>query len=254
MPVAVRVISSRRPSITVRIVPSSVFSATLPVKPSVTTTSAAFASRSRPSVLPREVEGALGQERVRLERELVPLLRLLADREQAHLGVREAEDLLGEDRAHVGELEQVLGAGVGVGAAVEQHRRAVARRDRHGDRRAHHAREAADLEQAGGEHRAGVAGRDHRVGPPLGDRAAGCDERAVRLRAHGLGRLLVHRDHLLGDDELEPARVERRGAVEHRDDPVRRRLERAGDDLVRAAVAAHGVDGNPDGHGLRGWC
>ena len=63
--------------------------------------------------------------------------------------------------------------------------------------------------------------------PSLGDRAARGDQRAVRLRANRLGGLLVHRDHLLGDDVLEPARVERGRAEEDRDDPVRRGLERA---------------------------
>src|SRR5581483_10664074 len=72
---------------------------------------------------------------MRLERELVALLGLLADRQQPHLGARQAEDLLGEDRAHVAELEQVLGARVRVRAAVEEHRRTVPRRDRDRDRR-----------------------------------------------------------------------------------------------------------------------
>src|SRR5215218_722291 len=46
--------ASRTASATARAVPSIVFSATLPVKPSVTTTSAIPASRSRPSRLPRK--------------------------------------------------------------------------------------------------------------------------------------------------------------------------------------------------------
>ena len=55
-PRGVAVISSRSASSSVLIVPSSSFSATLPVKPSQTTTSAAPRSRSRLSALPREVE------------------------------------------------------------------------------------------------------------------------------------------------------------------------------------------------------
>ena len=63
------------------------------------------------------------------------------------------------------ELEQVLGAGVGVRTGVEQHG--------DGPRVAgigtaiagpHHARDPAQMQQPGGEHRAGVAGRDDRVG------------------------------------------------------------------------------------------
>ncbi len=82
---------------------------------------------------------------------------------------------------------------------------------------------------------------------PLPDRAAGGDERAVRFRADGFRGLVVHRDHLLGGDVLEPACVERGRAVENRDDPVGGSCERAGDDLIRAAVAAHGVDGDSGG-------
>ena len=37
--------------------------------------------------------GGLAQQRVRLDRQLVALLGLLADREQPHLGVGDAEDL-----------------------------------------------------------------------------------------------------------------------------------------------------------------
>ena len=51
------------------IVPSSSFSAMLPVKPSVTTTSAAPRSRSRLSALPAKlIAGVVAQQRVRLER------------------------------------------------------------------------------------------------------------------------------------------------------------------------------------------
>ena len=229
---AVAVISSRSASRRFLIVPSSSFSATLPVKPSVTTTSAAPASRSRPSVLPSKLRSLGGEQLVRLERQLVALLRLLADREQAHLRVRERRGSPPRRRRPCAELEQVLGAGVGVRAGVEQHRRAATRRNRHGDRRTADAGQPAELEQARREHRAGVPGRDDGVGLVLRRRPARGDERAVRLRAHRLGRLLVHRDHVGRLDELEPVRVERRRADDDRDDPSRRR-QRAGDDLLR---------------------
>ena len=76
-----------------------------------------------------------GQQLVSLERELVPLLGLLADREQAHLGPGHVEHLLGEDGPHVGELEQVLGAGIRVRPGVDEHRRTMLRRDHDRDRR-----------------------------------------------------------------------------------------------------------------------
>ena len=51
------------------------------------------------------------------------------------------------------------------------------------------------------------------------------------------------------DDVLEPAGLERCPAVQDRRDRVGRGVERAGDNLLRAAIAAHGVDGNPDSQG-----
>src|SRR5213596_2489260 len=51
-----------------------------------------------------EVEVALREQGVRLERELVALLGLLADREQPDLRIVDLEHLVGEDRAHLGEL------------------------------------------------------------------------------------------------------------------------------------------------------
>ena len=109
------------------------------------------------------------------------------------------------------------------------------------------------MEEPRGERRARVPGGDDRIRLAVSDRAAREDERAVRLRAHGLDRLLVHRDRLCRLDELEALRVEPLRPVEDRLERVRGGLERARDDLVGPAVAAHGVDGDADGvsHGLR---
>ena len=74
-----------------RSAPSRAFSATLPVKPSVTMTSASPVSRSRPSTLPtKRTPGARGEQRVGLLDEGVPLGLLLADREQRDAGSADA--------------------------------------------------------------------------------------------------------------------------------------------------------------------
>ena len=59
---------------------------------------------------------------VRLEGELIALLSLLTDREQPHGRLGHLEDVMGEERAHVGELRQMLGAGVRVRTRVDEHR------------------------------------------------------------------------------------------------------------------------------------
>ncbi len=231
------------------IVPSSSFSAMLPVKPSVTTTSAAPRRRSRLSALPWKFRLlVVAEELVRLERQLVPFLVLLADREQADLGVPHVEDLLAEDGAHVGELEQVLGPRVGVRAGVEEDARAVARRDRDGDRGPHHAGQPPEVEQPGREHRAGVPGGHDRVGVVLRDRAHRGDEARVRLRPHRLGRLVGHLDHLGRLDERQALRVETRRAVENDVDPAGGSVERAEDHLAGRVVATERVDRDA-GHG-----
>ena len=99
------------------------------------------------------------------------------------------------------------------------------------------------------EHRAGVPRGDDGVGVAGADGAARCDEARVRLRAHRVGRLLVHRDLLGRRDELEALGVEGRRAEEDDVDALARRFERARDHLDRAAVAAQGIDGYPGHYG-----
>ena len=104
-----------------------------------------------------------------------------------------------------------------------------------------------DLEQRRRQHRARVPRRDDCRRVAAADRPARGHERAVRLAAHGLRRLLVHLDDLRRLDELEPRRVDRRRAEEHRLNGVRARVERTRNDLVRRTVAAERVDGHADG-------
>ena len=91
-----------------------------------------------------------------------------------------------------------------------------------GDRRPVDLREAPDVEERGGEHRARVPGGDDCVRVAVAHGAARGDERAVGLRAHCLDRLLVHLDRVCGLHELEALRVEAGGAEEDRLNRARR--------------------------------
>ena len=233
------------------IVPSSSFSAMLPVKPSVTTTSETPESRSRLSALPAKLQPpVLAEEPVRLDRQLVALLVLLADREQAHLRPVHVEELFAEHGAHVGELDEVLGPPVGIRARVEQDARAPARRKGNGDRRPQHTGQAAQVQESGGEHRAGVAGGDRRVGRAVGDCPDAGDQARVRLGTDRLGRLLGHLDHLGRLDQRQAVGVQPGRAEERHLDPVGGSRERAEDHLAGRIVATECVDGDA-GHGLR---
>ncbi len=187
-----------------------------------------------------------------VERQLVPLLGLLADREQAHPGPLDAEHLLGEDRAHVTELEQMLGSGLGVGAGIDQDGRPVLGGDHDRDPGPVDDRQAPHVQQARCEHGARVPGRDDGVGIAVTDRADGAHERGVRLEAHRLGRLVVHLDHLARDDVLETVRVEVGRAEDDGLDAVPRGDDGAGDDLLRGMVAPEGVHSDPAAHSTYG--
>ena len=222
------------------------------MKPSQTTTSAHLVQEVAPLDVADEAEAARLQGRSGLAYEAVPLLRLLSDGQERDLGILDAHDLVREDRAHVRELEEVLGPGVGVRACVDEDRRAADRRQRDRDRRAVHVGQPADLEQARGQRRPGVPRRDDSVGGSVADCPARAEERALPLLPHRLRRLLVHRHDLVGMDDLEVTgeRLQKRARpVEDGRDLRRRGLERAGDDLLGRPIAAHRVDGDPDRRG-----
>ena len=83
-------IASRIAPPTVFDVPSITFSAMLPVKPSVTTTSADAAGRSKPSTLPTKFSEPALQALARRQHVRRALARLLPDREQPHAGPLDA--------------------------------------------------------------------------------------------------------------------------------------------------------------------
>src|SRR5207248_9421608 len=87
------------------------------------------------------------QQRMRLEHELVSLLRLFADREQPDLRFRNAKKLGAQNRAHMRELKEVLGASVGVRPRVDEDVRPLASRKDDGNRGSLHATPPADVQE-----------------------------------------------------------------------------------------------------------
>ena len=102
-----RVSSSRRSSTIDSASVSLAFRTTLPVKPSMTITSALPVNRSCPSTLPMKLRRRALQDLVDFLGELVPLGLLLAHAHEADAGVRRAEDVAGEGAAHDRELLEV---------------------------------------------------------------------------------------------------------------------------------------------------
>ena len=67
--------------------------------------------------------------------------------------------------------------------------------------------------------------------------------------ARRVGGLLVHRDDVVGMNDLEALGDRLEFVVpaeQHRFDAVRGRRKRTRDDLLRGSIAAHRVDGDPD--------
>ena len=159
-------------------------------------------------------------------------------------GSRKVEDLLGEDDPHVGELDEMLGARVGVRPRVDQHGRPLLRGDHDRDPGAEDAREAPHVEKGRSEDGTGVSRRHDRRRLAFPDRADGANERRVGLGPHRLGGLLLHGDLLGRGHELQPVGVERPRPEEHGLDRGRGGLDGARDHLVRSVVAAECVDGD----------
>ena len=101
----------------------------------------------------------------------VPFVGSVPLDEQRDARALEPDHRLHERRAHVRELDEVLGPHLDVGAAVEQQERPPGDRHEHRQRRAVHAAGALDVEQPRGERGAGRAARHERVGAAVGDRA-----------------------------------------------------------------------------------
>ena len=101
--------------------PSLIFSATLPVKPSQTITSATPEYTSRPSTLPMKLRLTL-QQLVRLANEVVPLVSSSPIESSPTRGCS-TPSATGVDSAHGRELQQVLRPALDIRAGIEQHRR-----------------------------------------------------------------------------------------------------------------------------------
>ncbi len=141
-------------------VPSSTFSAMLPVRPSVTTMSARPVTRSPPSTLPTnsngsaDEAGALAQLAPGLDDQRAAARVLLAVGEQPHARARHAEHDARQRGAHERELDEVLAPRLGARAHVEQRHRVARHGQRHRQRGPVDAAVALDVERARGDRRA----------------------------------------------------------------------------------------------------
>ena len=204
----------------------------------------------------------VGEQPVGVDHEAVALALLVAVREQADARLVDAEHAGREGRAHVRELVQLIGPRIGRRADVEHDDRALPRRQRLHDRRAQHARQAAQLEQAGGQHgaRSRRPRRRPRARPSCTRRMHVTTEASSRSRAARAGssscEITYGRVHDLDLGVVAHERLElgRRTAQQHAQVAARHRVARSRDDRLRAPVAAHRVerDGDRGAHASSG--
>ena len=155
--------AERRYSPICRAVPSAVFSAMLPAKPSVTATSTVPLPRSSPSMKPRYSKpGWFISRRIRpaSRTSSTPLISSTPTFRSADGRAIEAEDGARHRRAHHREVDQHLGVGADRRADVEHDALAAQRRPDRGDRRPLDAGQRLQAELRHRHQRAGIAGRD----------------------------------------------------------------------------------------------
>ena len=208
--------------------PRAAFSVTFPVKPSVTKTSAAPRSRSRPSAFPaKSIPAASRSSVVRLERELVALLRLLADREQAHARAARRRG----SPARRPSPSTRTGAGARAGCRRSRRRRsAPRRRSRVGSGTAIAGRSTPGSRRRWSRPAASIApvfpAETTASAPPSATARTAATSDESGFAAHGLGRLLGHLDPVRRDRRARARRCRgRRGRTARR--RCRRRPPRA---------------------------
>jgi hypothetical protein len=183
------------------------------------------------------------------------LRRLGAVRQQRDARLLQPHHGLHESRAHVRELDEVLGPDLDVGAAVEQQERLARHRHEHRQRRPVDAAGALHVEQPGRERRARRAARHERLRAPVGDRVHRLDDRGLGRRPHrargirGLGDRDRSVDYLDAGRGLDLARGPEQ---EHADRAVGSRQRRAARDLGGTGIGPVGVE--RDRQRLSGHC
>ncbi len=132
---------------------------------------------------------------MRFLHDFVTLGFFFADVEQADARLVDGEHVAGDDRTHGGELGELDGRGLGVGAQVEHVRvTAIARGHRRHDGRAFHRGHGLQHEMRHRRERAGVAGTDHAARAAFLHEIDGDAHGGILALADGFAGMLRHAD------------------------------------------------------------
>ncbi len=201
------------------------------------------------------VQPAAREQRVRRLHHLVSLHVLLADVEETDAWRRETVHVAGDDGAHGGELAQLLGCRLGVGAQIEHVRVTVRGGDGGDDGGALHAGQSSEHEVRDRGERSGVTRAHARAGAPVLHQIDRDAHRGVFLATDRLAWLVFHRHHLGGGHDDRALANRGRQRCQGWDNQLRlpdqlcaqlwivaQGAQRTGNVLTRLMVAAHHID------------
>jgi hypothetical protein len=201
----VAVMASCSTSVSIVAAPSSPLARTLPVKPSVTTTSARPPyGTSRPSTLPTKRIGSADSASYAALRSSSPLPGSSPMDSSPTRGSARPEPHGREGRAGQRELGQQTRGGLRGRPDVEEDERPRLRRHHSGEWRTGHAAQPAEGEDRGGQRSAGRADRHQGVRVAVAHEPRGDPHGRVALGPHGPRRVLVHLHDLAGRHQSEP--------------------------------------------------
>jgi hypothetical protein len=136
------------------------------------------------------------------------LLVLFADVQQTDLGTRSADHVAHVDATEEGEVHQLLGGAIDIGAGIEHQHKSLGGREGRGDSGAVNTIVQPQEDRGAGQNGAGVAGRDKSVGLAIPVECQADNQRRIRLLAHRVEGLLGHADDLLGRNDRHASAVD----------------------------------------------
>ena len=179
----------------------------------------------------------------------------LANVQKADGGLLEAEDRARINLAHDGELHQIFGIALNVGAEVEHHAFAAPGRQKGGDGRPIDTRQGLQHDLGHGHKSAGIARRHHPGGIAIVNRVDGKAHTRPPSVAKRRGGLVLSRDRHLGvadrahpPELLQPPQQGLNPPLVAEQQEIHLRMPVAGDvgaldHHLRRSVTAHGVQG-----------
>ena len=153
-----------------------------------------------------EMDGGVGEKFEAFFSEAIAFGVFRADGEESDAWFGVAEDFFGVDGAHQGVIEKMLGAGVEVGAGIEQDEEIGFGGHDGGDARATDSWKGAEADGGSGDHGAGMTRGDGGIGLRIADSLDGSEDGVIPFAAEGFDGGIPHLDDFLAVSNFEAGR------------------------------------------------